>query len=188
MFYRGINPVVRDPVDIPVAGDEPVRWVAVWKRPNKAVRRELAAERMADGIAASQLEARLKAAISEADPAALEQLVADTQSEGLRIEERSKDRIRAHLERIDGIEDEGGNPVAFTPDILEQLLAWDEFYLPLSLSLGRLTDGSIVEEAATKNSLMPAGTGLELDFPPEVLIRQEPLPSTMPSTTASADA
>lgn len=192
MFFKGIKPLIRDAVDIG-AGDELVRWEVQWKRPNKAARKALMTARMHDVAVTAGMEARLKALQDSmsADGAVVDTLMTElavVMDESMTklavLEAAQKSRMIESLHSIDGVQDEDGNPVAYSAEVLAELLQWDEIARPLLASFGRLIDGGIVEEAAGKNSLTLAGTGQE--FPPEVLVKQEPLPSPMLSTTESA--
>lgn len=146
-FFKAATPIVKDTVIITDAnGLEVTRFTAIWKRPNKAVRKALLNERLdvlrkleqlqqSDDIDSKQVEL-------EALAAATDQLVI------------------SHLHGWDGLLDANDDHVEFSQDALKKALEWAEYAQPLVESLMRVASGNAVELAQVKNSVAPVGTGV----------------------------
>lgn len=173
-MFKGITPFVRDTVHIMDGGTEVARLVAVWKRPDKKARAALALAMMRDGVALAAVSRRLNPSLLR-DGTAMASLELGL-AEAAQLEGEARDRIKANLHTIEGLADEAGQSLGYSPELLDEVLAWDEYLRPLSESLGRVIKFETVEQQE-KNSLAQAGTGQSL--PPEILIKQEPLPTTL---------
>lgn len=182
-MFKGITPFVRDTVYVMEGEQEVARLTAVWKRPDKKKRQQLALARLQDSMALQGMNQQLEQASALDDQASMSVLEGSLKKAAA-VEEATKKRIRENLYALEGLADASGAALSYTPELLDQVMEWDEYLRPLSASLGRVVDFATVEQQE-KNSLTLASTGP--DFPPEVLVKQQPLP-TMPPTTESAES
>lgn len=148
MFLKATTPTIADTVVIKDAADNEItRFVAIWKRPDSKTRKSLLKARI-DALTRYEVA---KTSLGDATTTGM-----DTFSTALtNLEDESKERIRAHLERVDGLLDANDQPVTYSPDVLEAMLEWSEYTNPLAESLARLAEGRTVQEAQSKNSETP---------------------------------
>lgn len=152
MFLKATTPTIADTVVINDAADNEItRFVAVWKRPDSKTRKALLKARIE---ALSRYEAAKTALTGTATSDV------DGFSTALAaLEDESKARIRAQLERVEGLLDANDQPVTYSKEVLEAMLEWSEYTNPLAESLARLAEGRLVQEAQSKNSETPVTGG-----------------------------
>lgn len=146
-FYKAATPIVKDTVIITDAsGNEVTRFVACWKRPNKAARKKLLGDRL---NVLRKLEQLQQAGDIE-----------DKQVDIDLLGEETDAQIIAHLSDWEDLLDANDKPVEFNAIMLSGVLEWVEYSQPLIESLMRVASGNAVEIAQAKNSVTPVGIGV----------------------------
>ena len=154
MFLKVTTPNIRDTVIINDAvGNELTRFVAIWQRPDTAQRKALLDSRFESLQRIQDAQAVATETGSLTGFTDLLQAANDT----------TRQHIRQYLVGTEGLLDADNKLIPYSSEVVDELLRWNEYTIPLAESLARVTDGKAIEESLAKNSVELVSSGHDSD-------------------------